>query len=75
LAAASPAISNPHDNLLPPVTALREVAFAVALATAIQAHKEGLTRAIETDAIEAAIHAKIWQPRYCRYEPAGMPGG
>jgi malate dehydrogenase (oxaloacetate-decarboxylating) len=75
LAAASPAISNPHDNLLPPVTALREVAFAVALATAIQAHKEGLTRAIETDAIEAAIRAKIWQPRYCRYEPAGMPGG
>ncbi len=70
LAAASPALSNPRGSLLPPVTALREVAFAVALATAIQAHKEGLTQGIETDEIEAAIRAKIWQPRYRRYEPA-----
>ena len=73
LAAASPAASNPNDNLLPPVTALREVAFAVALATAIQAHKEGLTQGVETDRIEAAIRAKIWEPRYQRYEPAGKP--
>ncbi|HEY3910038.1 MAG TPA: NAD-dependent malic enzyme [Stellaceae bacterium] len=74
LAGASPAASNPNDNLLPPVTALREVAFAVALATAIQAHKEGLTQGIETDEIEAAIRAKIREPRYQRYEPAGKSG-
>jgi malate dehydrogenase (oxaloacetate-decarboxylating) len=73
LAAASPAAQNPNDNLLPPVTALREVAFAVALATAIQAHKEGLTQGIETDEIETAIRAKMWQPRYFRYEPAAEP--
>jgi malate dehydrogenase (oxaloacetate-decarboxylating) len=70
LTAASPAASDPSANLLPPVTALREVAFAVALATAMQAHCEGLTSGVETDEIEAAIRAKIWQPRYCRYEPA-----
>jgi len=73
LAAASPAASNPNDNLLPPVTALREVAFAVAVATAIRAHEEGLTQGIETDEIEAAIRAKIWQPRYHRYRPAAEP--
>ncbi len=73
LAAASPAASKTSDNLLPPVTALREVAFAVAVATAVEAHREGLTQGIEIDDIEAAIRAKIWQPRYYRYEPAGKP--
>jgi malate dehydrogenase (oxaloacetate-decarboxylating) len=70
LAAASPAASDPNANLLPPVTALREVAFRVARATAMQAHREGLTTGIETDEIEAAIRAKMWLPRYCRYQPA-----
>jgi malate dehydrogenase (oxaloacetate-decarboxylating) len=70
LAAASPAADNPADNLLPPVTALREVAFAVALATAIEAHKDGLTEGIETDQIEDAIRAKMWAPRYLHYERA-----
>ena len=70
LAAASSAASDPSANLLPSVTGLREVAFAVALATAEQAHREGLTSGIETDEIEAAIRAKMWMPRYCRYQPA-----
>ena len=70
LAAASPARDNPANNLLPPVTALRDVAFAVALATAIQAHKDGLARGVETDAIEAAIRAKMWSPRYLPYRRA-----
>ncbi|MGH7113991.1 MAG: NAD-dependent malic enzyme, partial [Stellaceae bacterium] len=73
LAAASPAADNPNGNLLPPVTALREVAFAVALATAVAAHREGLSQGIETDQIEAAIRAKMWAPRYLRYEPAASP--
>ena len=70
LAAASPAATDPTANLLPPVTALREVAFSVAVATAMQAHRDGLTSGIATDQIEATIRAKMWQPRYCRYEPA-----
>ena len=70
LAAASPARDDPANNLLPPVTALRDVAFAVALATAVQAHQEGLTEGVEADAIEAAIRAKMWSPRYLPYRHA-----
>jgi malate dehydrogenase (oxaloacetate-decarboxylating) len=75
LAAASPAADNPHGNLLPPVTQLRDVAFAVALATAEQAHKEGLTQGVGPDEIEAAIRAKMWPPRYLRYRRAAEPAG
>jgi malate dehydrogenase (oxaloacetate-decarboxylating) len=66
LAAMSPARNDPNANLLPPVTALREVSIAVALATALQARKEGLTDCAEQD-IEAAIHAKMWSPHYLPY--------
>ena len=75
LAAASPAAGNPEDNLLPPVTELRHVAFAVALATAIEAHREGLTQGVETDQIEAAIRAKMWSPRYLSYRRAEDSAG
>jgi malate dehydrogenase (oxaloacetate-decarboxylating) len=75
LAAASPARQNPDNNLLPPVTALREVAFAVALAAAIQAHREGLTQGVETGEIETAIRTKMWPPRYNLYRRADDPGG
>jgi malate dehydrogenase (oxaloacetate-decarboxylating) len=66
LAALSPARNDPGGNLLPPVTALREVAVAVARATAVQARREGLTDFTE-DEIEAAIHAKMWSPKYLPY--------
>ena len=67
LAAASPARNNPKANLLPPVSSLREVSTGVALAVALQAHKEGLTEGIRTDQIEAAIRAKVWNPNYRPY--------
>jgi malate dehydrogenase (oxaloacetate-decarboxylating) len=66
LAALSPARNDPANNLLPPVTALREVSIAVARATALQARKEGLTDLAE-DEIDAAIHAKMWSPKYLPY--------
>ena len=69
LAAMSPARSNPDTNLLPPVTALREVSVAVARAVAYQARHDGLTEHPE-DAIDAAIHAKMWQPEYLPYRRA-----
>jgi malate dehydrogenase (oxaloacetate-decarboxylating) len=69
LAALSPARNDTGSNLLPPVTALREVAIAVALATALQARKEGLTDFAEHE-IEAAIHAKMWSPHYLPYRRA-----
>ena len=71
LAKMSPARGNPAGNLLPPVTALREAAIAVAIAVARQAHKEGLTAGVAFDDIEDAIRAKMWTPRYLPYRRAG----
>ena len=71
LAAMSPARADPHANLLPPVTALRDVAVKVAVAVGRQAFKEGLTSGVAEDAIEPAVLAKIWTPRYLPYRRAG----
>jgi malate dehydrogenase (oxaloacetate-decarboxylating) len=70
LASSSPARDNPKHNLLPPVSALREAAVTVALAVALQAHKEGLVTAVPTDQIEQRIRAKVWTPRYAPYRRA-----
>ena len=67
LAAVSPARNDAKANLLPPVTALRDVSITVALAVALQAHKEGLTKGIKTDEIEGLIRAKVWAPHYVPY--------
>jgi malate dehydrogenase (oxaloacetate-decarboxylating) len=67
LAAASPARSDPGKNLLPPVTSLRDVSVAVALAAALQAHKEGLTQGVNIDQIEGLIRRKVWTPHYEPY--------
>jgi malate dehydrogenase (oxaloacetate-decarboxylating) len=67
LAAASPARNDPNKNLLPPVTSLREVSITVALAVALQAHKEGLTQGVETDQIDGLIRNKVWTPHYVPY--------
>jgi malate dehydrogenase (oxaloacetate-decarboxylating) len=70
LASSSPARDNPKHNLLPPVSALRETAVTVALAVAIQAHKEGLAGDVPIDQIEQHIRAKVWTPRYVPYRRA-----
>ncbi|VIO76794.1 NAD-dependent malic enzyme [Bradyrhizobium ivorense] len=70
LASSSPARNNPKHNLLPPVSALRDVALTVALAVALQAHKEGQVKDIPLDQIEARIRAKMWTPRYAPYQRA-----
>lgn len=67
LASVSPARNNPKHNLLPPVSALRDVSQTVALAVALQAHKEGLAKDVPIDQVEARIHAKVWTPRYVPY--------
>lgn len=70
LASVSPARSNPKHNLLPPVSALREVAVTVAMAVAVQAHKEGLAGDVPVDQIEQRIRAKMWTPQYVPYQRA-----
>src|SRR5271157_2414064 len=70
LAAVSPAKDNPRHNLLPPVSSIRAVSTTVALAVALQAHKEGLTKGIRTEDIEGLIRAKVWTPHYAPYTRA-----
>jgi malate dehydrogenase (oxaloacetate-decarboxylating) len=72
LAAMSPARNDTGSNLLPPVTALREISVAVARAVALQALKEGITCDIAEDEIDAAIAAKMWTPRYLPYRRAAQ---
>jgi malate dehydrogenase (oxaloacetate-decarboxylating) len=64
LASSSPARDNPRHNLLPPVSALREVAAKVALAVAMQAHTEGCAPDATVDQIQQRLRAKVWAPRY-----------
>lgn len=71
LAALSPARNDPAANLLPPVTALREVATEIAVAVGRQAYAEGHTSGVEAGGIEAAVRAKMWTPRYRAYQRAG----
>ncbi|MGI8526286.1 MAG: NAD-dependent malic enzyme [Pseudolabrys sp.] len=73
LADLSPAKSDPQANLLPPVTALREVATVIAIAVGRQAHAEGLTSGVSAGDIENAVRAKMWTPRYLPYRRAGAP--
>jgi len=71
LAELSPARTNPDANLLPPVTALREVAVAVAVAVGQKALAEGLTSVVTPETIEDAVQAKMWTPRYHPYVRQG----
>ncbi len=67
LADLSPAKRDPEANLLPSVTSLREVAIAVAIAVGKQACAEELTTGVTADTVEAAVHARMWTPRYATY--------
>ena len=67
LAERSPARRDSNGNLLPPVTALRDIAVAVARAVALQAVNEGLAPPMAEREIDAAIAAKMWEPKYLPY--------
>jgi len=69
LAGASPALSNPSANLLPPVTAMRDISLIVARAVAREARREGLCD-LTDEAIDLAIAARIWRPAYLPYRKA-----
>jgi malate dehydrogenase (oxaloacetate-decarboxylating) len=67
LAELSPARRDPEANLLPRVTALRDVAIAVAIAVGKQACAEGLTSGVTPDTVAEAVTAEMWAPRYLTY--------
>ena len=68
LAACSPARLDPTANLLPPLTEIRSVSVKVAFAVAICAIREGLAAPMSDEALSAAIHAKMWEPKYLPYQ-------
>jgi malate dehydrogenase (oxaloacetate-decarboxylating) len=67
LASRSPSRTNPHGNLLPPVTDLRQVSYDVAFAVALQAQKEGLAGIDSEEEVVSRIRAKMWTPIYRPY--------
>jgi malate dehydrogenase (oxaloacetate-decarboxylating) len=67
LAALSPSRRDPTGRLLPPVSELRAVAFAVATAVAHQAQKDSVAEPIDEAALADAIRAQIWEPVYRPY--------
>jgi len=62
--------SAPGAPLLPPMTDLREISAAVAIAVAAAAAKEGLAQAALHDPIQQ-VHDAMWRPVYPRIELKG----
>jgi malate dehydrogenase (oxaloacetate-decarboxylating) len=67
LAALSPAKHDPEARLLPPVSELRAVSYAVAVAVARQAQKDGVAEASDEAMLADAIRAQMWEPVYRPY--------
>jgi malate dehydrogenase (oxaloacetate-decarboxylating) len=67
LAELSPAKGKDGGRLLPPVSELRAVAFAVATAVARQAQIDGVAPASGGDGLAERIGAQMWEPVYHPY--------
>ncbi len=67
LAALSPALHDKDAPLLPPVTALRAVALAVATAVARQAQADGVAEPCDDALLAERIAGHVWAPTYRPY--------
>jgi malate dehydrogenase (oxaloacetate-decarboxylating) len=67
LAELSPARQGRSGRLLPPVSELRSVSFAVAKAVALQAMNDGVANPLDEGALESRIRANVWEPVYLPY--------
>ena len=65
--AAMSEVGRPGASLLPPMTGLRTVSAAVAIAVAKAADAEGLSRVELTNPVQQ-VHDAMWQPDYPRIE-------
>ena len=64
----SPALKDPDGALFPPLEAVREISYKVALAVAAEALRSGLT-STSLNSLERAITDKMWTPRYLALKP------
>ncbi len=62
--ALSPALDDPHAPLLPPISALRDVAQHVALAVACAAVEDGVAPQRDEDDLRERIARAHWSPEY-----------
>jgi malate dehydrogenase (oxaloacetate-decarboxylating) len=67
LAELSPARHSKAGRLLPPVSELRSVSFAVAKAVARQAIEDGVAEPLDEQSLESRIRANVWEPVYLPY--------
>ncbi len=67
LAELSPARRSRSGRLLPPVSELRSVSFAVAKAVALQAMADGVAEPLVEQTLESRIRANVWEPVYLPY--------
>jgi hypothetical protein len=67
LAELSPARCSKSGRLLPPVSELRSVSFAVAKAVALQAINDGVAGPLDEQTLESRIRANVWEPLYLPY--------
>jgi malate dehydrogenase (oxaloacetate-decarboxylating) len=68
LAECSPAKLNREDNLLPPLSSIRDVSFKVALAVAKEAMDSGLADFDSKQDLETVIRNMMWVPEYLPYK-------
>ncbi len=67
LAELSPARQSKSGRLLPPVSELRSVSFAVAKTVALQAMNDGVANPLDERTLESRIRANVWEPVYLPY--------
>ncbi|HPU39949.1 MAG TPA: malic enzyme-like NAD(P)-binding protein, partial [Microthrixaceae bacterium] len=60
----------PGDSILPPLTAVRDVGRAIAIAVAKAAVDDGVAPTATEDQLAAAVDATMWFPEYVPYVPA-----
>lgn len=68
LASCSPAQFNLHDNLLPPLSHIREISYKIAFAVAQEAVNSGLAPYLKAYEIEKCLQKHIWKPEYKPYK-------
>ncbi|TDJ15108.1 MAG: NAD-dependent malic enzyme, partial [Gammaproteobacteria bacterium] len=70
LAACSPASQDREAPLLAPLSQVREISRAIALAVASQAQSEGLAEKTTPEELRKRIEATFWKPAYHPIVPA-----
>jgi malate dehydrogenase (oxaloacetate-decarboxylating) len=70
LAKLSPTEKDKNGRLLPPVTEIRSVSIAIAMAVAEQARKENLALLPPDDDLESGVRGNVWESRSLPYRLA-----